>query len=77
MNIRFSTNAKSFGRWRSISRFPCALCVIFTLTACSSHPDCEQADIFGHCKKWEGVENTCENPDFLGFCPPSKESSDK
>lgn len=39
------------------------------LSACASHVDCLDADIFGHCKQWKGQEKTCENPDFLGFCP--------
>ncbi len=50
------------------------LCFCIGLMGCATkHPDCERADVFGHCKKWEGYENPCPNPDFLGFCPPSRQ----
>lgn len=43
------------------------------LTACATtHPDCERADAFGHCKQWKNQPQPCKNPDFLGFCPPAR-----
>ena len=66
---------KCLSRGRCLFRLQCTLFLILTLSSCASHPDCEVSDIFGHCKKWKGVENSCEQPDFLGFCPPSKNIS--
>ncbi|WP_181389643.1 hypothetical protein [Leucothrix pacifica] len=43
------------------------------LAACSNpNKDCLKADAFGHCKQWKDQPNTCEKPDFLGFCPGNK-----
>ena len=47
------------------------LLVLFGMTACYKHPRCEEADIFGHCKKWQGQERTCERP-VLGLCTDKK-----
>ena len=47
------------------------LATLLWLTGCAAHPDCERADMFGHCKQWRGQPQTCAKPDFLGFCPPS------
>lgn len=49
------------------------LVLAFALTGCATkHPECERADTFGHCQQWRGQPQTCERPDFLGFCPPSR-----
>lgn len=48
------------------------LAVLLWLTGCAAHSDCERADAFGHCKQWRGQPQTCEKPDFLGFCPPPR-----
>ena len=49
------------------------LTALLWLVGCAGiHPDCERADAFGHCKQWRGQPQTCEKPDFLGFCPPPR-----
>ena len=48
------------------------LFVLLNITACYKHPRCEKADIFGHCKKWQGQEPTCKRP-VLGLCTDKKD----
>jgi len=48
-----------------------ATALLLTITGCSKHPQCEKADIFAHCKKWEGQKVTCKRP-ILGFCRDEK-----
>jgi len=45
--------------------------VLLLITGCSKHQQCEKADIFDHCKKWQGQEVTCKRP-ILGFCRDEK-----
>jgi len=49
------------------------LSLLLLLVSCAtSHPDCLKSDAFGHCKQWKNQQQTCEKPDFLGFCPGKK-----
>jgi len=45
--------------------------LILITTGGYKHPRCKKADIFGHCKKWQGQEPTCKRP-VLGLCTDKK-----
>ena len=45
--------------------------ILILFTSCSKNSKCEEADIFGHCKKWQGQEQTCKDS-FMGFCRDKK-----
>jgi hypothetical protein len=52
-----------------------ALISLAFLSACANpHVNCLEADAFGHCKLWKDQPQPCKNPDFLGFCPPARNS---